>query len=231
MGELEFSKVHNSTIFLENPLAAHNNLKFIVDSLKKCCLVHALTTSPVIYQNLIKDFWRSAIVMEDDKEEKYLEANIQGKKILISESVIRESLQINDRAKYSMEIDLYQTQEVLDHMGYEGSFPPTGISDDLPSSIELNLDDDELGPFPGFDSRCFENVNEVAQPTTKTGEEVNALKILLSSSKSMEVSSGQIDVISKIPPSDSTVSTSAPLLSESTQQQTSQSSLKGSRSD
>ncbi|CAI9291770.1 unnamed protein product [Lactuca saligna] len=124
MEELEFAKVHNSTIFLKNPPAAHNDLKFIVDGLKKCCLVHALTTSPVTYQNLIKDFWRSAIFTEDDNEEKYLQETIHGKKILISESVIRESLQINDRTEYSMEIEVYQTQDVLHHMEYEGSFHP-----------------------------------------------------------------------------------------------------------
>ncbi|XP_023734271.1 uncharacterized mitochondrial protein AtMg00810-like [Lactuca sativa] len=35
MGDMEFSKVHNSAIFLEHPPAAHNDLKFIVDGLKK----------------------------------------------------------------------------------------------------------------------------------------------------------------------------------------------------
>ncbi|CAI9259188.1 unnamed protein product [Lactuca saligna] len=121
--------------------------------------------------------------------------------------------------------DLHEDVDFLKEIDF------TGISDDLPSSIELNLDDDELGPFPRFDNRCFKKVIEVAQPATKTGEEVNAFKILLSSSKPMKVSSGQRDVISEIPPSGSTVSTSALLLSESTQQQTSQSPLKGSRSD
>ncbi|CAI9259227.1 unnamed protein product [Lactuca saligna] len=121
--------------------------------------------------------------------------------------------------------DLHEDVDFLKEIDF------TGTSDYLPSSIELNHDDDELGPFSGFDSRCFKKVNEVAQPATKTGEEVNALKIFLSSSKHMAVSSGQRDLISEISPSDSTVSTSAPFLSESTQQQTSQSPLKGSQSD
>ncbi|XP_023755136.2 uncharacterized serine-rich protein C215.13-like [Lactuca sativa] len=121
--------------------------------------------------------------------------------------------------------DLHEDVDFLKEIDF------TRISDDLPSSIELNLDDDDFGPFPGFDSRCFKKVNEVAQPATKTGEDVNALKIFLSSSKPMEVSSSQRDVISEIPPSDSTVSTYAPPLSESTQTQTSQSPSKRSRSD
>ncbi|CAI9300211.1 unnamed protein product [Lactuca saligna] len=102
----------------------------------------------------------------------------------------------------------------------------TRISDDIPSSIELNLDDDEFGPLPGFDSRCFKKVNEVTQLATETWEDVSALKILLSSSKPMEVSSSPRDVDSEIPPSEPNVSTSAPLLSKSTQPQTSLSPLK-----
>ncbi|CAI9260744.1 unnamed protein product [Lactuca saligna] len=55
----------------------------------------------------------------------FLEATIQGKKIQISKRIIRESLQIDDKPEYSMEIDVHQTQDVLDHMGYEGTFPLT----------------------------------------------------------------------------------------------------------
>ncbi|CAI9290955.1 unnamed protein product [Lactuca saligna] len=85
-----------------------------------------------------------------------------------------------------------------------------GISGDLPSSIELNLDDDEFGPLPGFDNRCFKKVNEVVQPITKTGEDVNALKILFSSSKPMEVSSDSrlgVPSVSQAPPVLSTYTT------------------------
>ncbi|CAI9302812.1 unnamed protein product [Lactuca saligna] len=107
----------------------------------------------------------------------------------------------------------------------------TGINDDIPTNIELDLDDDEFGPFPGFDSDCFRKVNEDASSAIKTGEDSNVLKILLSSSKPLEISSGQRDVNSKILPRVSTVSTSAPLVVESSQPQTSQSSLERSQSN
>ncbi|CAI9264320.1 unnamed protein product [Lactuca saligna] len=408
MGDLEFVKVHNSAILLEYHPAAHNDLKFIVDSLKKCCLVNTLTSSPVIYQNLIKYFWRSAVVKKDIKGEK---------------------------SEYSMEINVHQTQDVLEHMGYEGTFPHTikkllphywkylahvfvscifcrrsganeislantraiialasgiefnfskfilheqvlnlegnkrdkvlmyprflqiifnalhpelqrenetlsvgpstfglmkhkrggkfvsegkfplikfgifeesdqsdsedqsiptetedivfsssepeieevrdspitavaeehdhllhkedetqsvheeddedlygdveflkeidftGISDDIPTNTELDLDDEEFGPLPGFASGCFNKVNEVASSATKTGEGDNALKNFLSTSKPMEVPSRQGDVNLEIPPSVSTISTSAPLNSESSQLQTSQSSFERSQSN
>ncbi|CAI9284447.1 unnamed protein product [Lactuca saligna] len=81
MGDMEFAKVHNFAIFLEDPPAAHNDLKFIVDGLKKSCLVHDLTTSPTIYQSLIKDFWRSVVVKKNDQGEKFVEVTIEDKKI------------------------------------------------------------------------------------------------------------------------------------------------------
>ncbi|CAI9269849.1 unnamed protein product [Lactuca saligna] len=107
----------------------------------------------------------------------------------------------------------------------------TGISDDIATNIEHDLDDDEFGPIPGFDNDCFRKVNEVASSATKTGEDNNVLKIFLSSSKTLEIPSCQRDVNSKIPPSISTISTSAPLIIESSQPQTSQSSLEKSQSN
>ncbi|CAI9276901.1 unnamed protein product [Lactuca saligna] len=107
----------------------------------------------------------------------------------------------------------------------------TGISDDIPTNIELDIDDDEFGPFPGFDNNCFRKVNEVASSATKTKEDSNVLKILLSASKPLEISSGQRDVNLEIRPSVSTVSTSAPLVVQSSQSQTSQSFLERNQSN
>ncbi|CAI9290133.1 unnamed protein product [Lactuca saligna] len=90
----------------------------------------------------------------------------------------------------------------------------TGISDDIPINIELDLDDVEFGRFSGLDSDYFRKFNEVASLATKTGEDSNVLTILLSSSKPLEISSGQRDVNLEILPSVSTVSTSAPLIVE-----------------
>ncbi|CAI9269313.1 unnamed protein product [Lactuca saligna] len=107
----------------------------------------------------------------------------------------------------------------------------TGISDDIHTNIELDLDDEDFGHLPEFASSCFNKVNEVAPSATKTGEESNVLKILLSTSKPMEIPSSQGDVNSEIPPSVSTISNFAQLVSESSQPQTSQSSLERSQSN
>ncbi|CAI9269496.1 unnamed protein product [Lactuca saligna] len=99
MGDADFAKVHNSSIFLEDPPIAHVDMKFIVDGFKKSCLVHALTISPAIYQNLIREFRQFVVVKKNNKGEKFIEATMENKQIHI--------------------------REVLDHIGYEGTFPPT----------------------------------------------------------------------------------------------------------
>ncbi|CAI9293773.1 unnamed protein product [Lactuca saligna] len=410
MGDMEFAKVHNSAIFLEDPLAAHNDLKFIVDGLKKFCLVHALTTNPAIYQGLIKDFWRNAIVKKNDQGENFMEAAIEDKKIQVTESIIRESLQIEDIPNYPMEIDVHQIEEILDHMGYEGTFPPTikkmlppcwkllahvfvscisgwrsganeismantgaiaalaagfefnfskflmnemilnlegskrdkfcmytrflqiilnvthpemqigndtldfksvgpsafgimkqkrggkfvfegkfplikfgsfkedvreeseeqsmpmenediphspfepeveeihqsptayedveflkeidftGINDNIPTNIEFDFGDEDFDPFLDIPSSRVNKVNEVASLATKTRDEGNFLKILLSTSKPLEVATSQGDVTSEIPPSVSLISTFAPFISDLTEPQTSQNSMRTSQS-
>ncbi|CAI9285716.1 unnamed protein product [Lactuca saligna] len=349
MGDLEFAKFHNLAIFLEGPPVAHNDLKFIVNGLKKCCLVHALTTCPAIYQSLIKDFWRSADVKKDKKDGKFIEVTIEGKKdildhmgyvgsfpptikkllppcwkylahVLVScisgrRSGANEISSANTRAittlaagiefNFSMFImnelvlnleenkrdkilmyprflqiifnvmhpELRRGNETLDLKSIENdrlesedqSIPtesedivhstselefeeihdsPTAIMveehdyhmedetksaheddddnlygdveflkeidftrfcDDIPKNIELHLNDEEFGPFPGFLNNCLNKINEVASSATKPREEGNALKILLSTSKPMEDASSQGDVMSEIPPSVSTI--------------------------
>ncbi|CAI9263811.1 unnamed protein product [Lactuca saligna] len=94
MGDMEFAKAHNSTFFLVDPHAAHNDLKFIVD------------------------------VKKNDQGEKFLETTIEDEKVLVTESIIRESLQLEDRPEYPMEIEVHQIEKLLERMGYEGTFPP-----------------------------------------------------------------------------------------------------------
>ncbi|CAI9261929.1 unnamed protein product [Lactuca saligna] len=380
MGDMEFAKAHNSAIFLKDPPAVHNDLKFIVDGLKKSCLVHALTTSLAIYQSLIKEFWRNAVVKKNGQGEKFIETTIEDKKI----------------------------QEVLEHMGYKGTFPPTikkllppcwkylahvfvsyisgrrsganeislantgaiaalaagckfnfskfimnemilnlegskrdkfwmyprflqiilnvthpelqrgndtldfksigpsafglmkqkreeqsmpmenedishsppepdveeihdsptayvvdehdnqkendsksyredddddlyedveflkeidftGINDDIPTNIEFDIGDEDFDPFLDIPSSHVNKVNEVASLATKTRDGGNVFKILFSTSKPLEIAPSQGDVTSEIPPSVPLISISAPVSSDSTEPQTSQSSIKTSQ--
>lgn len=46
---------------------------------------------------------------------------------MVTEQILREALQINDKPEFPKEIEMDQTREILDKMGYEGVFPPTLI--------------------------------------------------------------------------------------------------------
>ncbi|CAI9295065.1 unnamed protein product [Lactuca saligna] len=120
--------------------------------------------------------------------------------------------------------DLYDDVEFLKEIDF------TEINDDIPTNIEFDLGDEDFDPFLDIPSSRVNKVNKVASLATKTRDEGNVLKILLSTSNPLEVAQSQGDVTSKIPPSVSLVSTSAPVISDSTEPQTSHTSMKTSQS-
>ncbi|CAI9298687.1 unnamed protein product [Lactuca saligna] len=110
MTGLEFAKVHNLAIYLVDPPEAHSDFQFIISGLRRCCLYTALTTSPVIYQQLFKEFWSIATVIKDDKGTKYLETSVQGKKVLVTEQILRKTLQISDEPEFSISLATHLAQ-------------------------------------------------------------------------------------------------------------------------
>ncbi|CAI9271259.1 unnamed protein product [Lactuca saligna] len=151
---------------------------------------------------------------------------------MVERPLLTPDLEVANVADEHDQLHNVETKEQLDQEGGDEDFNEdddflkdldfTGINNDnIPSNLDLNLDDDDFGPLSGFDDRHFKKFNEVVQLATKTGDDVNALKILLSSSKPMEDSSRLRHVVSRIPPLDTNVSTSVPFLSEPTQPQTS----------
>ena len=54
-----------------------------------------------------------------------VESVVHGKKIVATEQIIHELLQINDQSGFLTEIFMGQTEENIEKMGYEGVFPPT----------------------------------------------------------------------------------------------------------
>ncbi|CAI9303199.1 unnamed protein product [Lactuca saligna] len=166
---MEFAKAHNSAIFLEDPPAAHNDFKFIMDGLKKSCLVHALTTCPAIYQSLIKDFWRSAVVKKNDQGEKFVEANIEDKKTQVTESIIRESLQIElhfRRRLGANEISLANTGAIAAlAVGFEFNF-----SKFIMNEMILNLEGSKREKFLMY-PRFLKIIFNVTHPELQKGND------------------------------------------------------------
>nr|GEZ41162.1 hypothetical protein [Tanacetum cinerariifolium] len=89
-----FADTHNVVAILEKSDAAEG-FEQIIDFLSVRYIHYALTVNPHIYISCIKQFWNTASVKRSDDVTR-LQALVDKKKIVISEVVIREILQLDD---------------------------------------------------------------------------------------------------------------------------------------
>nr|GEY69509.1 hypothetical protein [Tanacetum cinerariifolium] len=111
-----FADTHNVVAILEKSDAAEG-FKQIIDFLSGSYIHYALTVSPPIYISCIKQFWNSVAVKRSGDVTR-LQALLDKKKIVISEAVICEILQLND----SEGVVCLTNKEIfagLAQMGYE----------------------------------------------------------------------------------------------------------------
>nr|GEZ81642.1 xylulose kinase-1 [Tanacetum cinerariifolium] len=97
-----FANTHNVVAILEKSDAAEG-FKQIIDFLSGSYIHYALTVNPHIYISCIKQFWNTAAVKRL-RDVTRLQALVDKKKIVISEVVICEILQLNDAEGVSMEV-------------------------------------------------------------------------------------------------------------------------------
>nr|GEZ32642.1 hypothetical protein [Tanacetum cinerariifolium] len=91
---LLFADTHNVVAILEKSDAAEG-FKQIINFLSGSYIHYALTVNPHIYISCIKQFWNSVSVKRSGDVTR-LQALVDKKKIVISEAVIHEILQLND---------------------------------------------------------------------------------------------------------------------------------------
>ena len=116
--------MHNLAIVLDDPPVAHAEFKSMIYRLRECCLSCAITVNPIIYQNIVREFWQLA-KMSKVNGEMSIEAVVKGCKIKITEQYIRDTLMVNDESNFPTEIGIDDVQRILEKMGYEGTYPPT----------------------------------------------------------------------------------------------------------
>nr|GEX13811.1 hypothetical protein [Tanacetum cinerariifolium] len=95
-----FADTHNVVAILEK-LDVAEGFKQINDFLSGSYIHYALTVNPDIYISCIKQFWNTASVKRKDDVTR-LQALVDRKKIVISEDVIREILQLDDAEGVSL---------------------------------------------------------------------------------------------------------------------------------
>ncbi|KAM0017116.1 hypothetical protein Hdeb2414_s0028g00704361 [Helianthus debilis subsp. tardiflorus] len=122
--DLKFIASHNQVAYLAPPPVKHKQLyTSLIKGLNTCRIVHALRDNPVVYESLIRDFWKTAKV-EISEGKGAIAAEIDGTKIVVTEQIIREVLQFNDQETDPIELAAGTIEDILPRLSYEGRFPP-----------------------------------------------------------------------------------------------------------
>ncbi|GKA54685.1 hypothetical protein Tco_0753634 [Tanacetum coccineum] len=116
MANLKFADTHNLVAFLSKP-AKSEGFEQIVDFLNANPINYALTVNPIIYSSCIEQFW-ATIKVKTVNGEVQLQALVDGKKIVITESTIRRDLQLEDVEGTDC-LPIATIFEQLTLMGYE----------------------------------------------------------------------------------------------------------------
>ncbi|GJU75325.1 hypothetical protein Tco_1272395 [Tanacetum coccineum] len=94
MMTLKFADTHNMVTFLAKP-AESEGFEQIVDFLNENPIRYALTINPTIYTLCVEQFW-ATVKVKTINGEVQLQALVDGKKIIITESTVRRDLQLED---------------------------------------------------------------------------------------------------------------------------------------
>ncbi|GJX09304.1 hypothetical protein Tco_0199163 [Tanacetum coccineum] len=116
MTTLQFADTHNLVAFLSKP-AESEGFEQIVAFLNANPIRYALTINPTIYTSCIEQFW-ATVKAKTVNREVQLQALVDGKKIIITESIVRRDLQLED-AKGIDCLSNDTISEQLTLMGYE----------------------------------------------------------------------------------------------------------------
>ncbi|GKE29333.1 hypothetical protein Tco_1444717 [Tanacetum coccineum] len=94
MSTLKFAETHNLVAFLDKPEES-KGFEQIIDFLNASSIRYALTVNLTIYTSCIKQFWATAKV-QTDNEEVQIQALVDGKKVIITETNVRRALHLKD---------------------------------------------------------------------------------------------------------------------------------------
>ncbi|MFS7980350.1 hypothetical protein Hanom_Chr10g00938401 [Helianthus anomalus] len=123
--DLKFISTHNQAGYLAAPPEKHKRLyTSLIKGLNSCRLIHALRDNPVVYESLVQDFWKTARFEAQGADGKgMIEAEIQKKKIIITEQMLREVLKFGDTESDPIELPSDIIEATLPRLSYEGKYP------------------------------------------------------------------------------------------------------------
>ncbi|GJX50335.1 hypothetical protein Tco_0277180 [Tanacetum coccineum] len=116
MSTLQFAETHNMIAFLEKP-AESNGFQEIIDFLNANQIHYTLTVNPTIYTSCIEQFWATTKAKTVNGEHQ-LQALVDKKKVIITETSIRSDLYLEDAGGTDC-LPTATIFEELARMGYE----------------------------------------------------------------------------------------------------------------
>ncbi|GJZ53222.1 hypothetical protein Tco_0608107 [Tanacetum coccineum] len=115
MSNLKFAETHNLVVFLEKPEES-DGFEGIIDFLNASSIRYTLTVNPTIYTSCIKQFW--AAKAKTINGEVQIQALVDGKKVIVTETSMRRALQLKD-AKGTECLPNATIFAKLERIGYE----------------------------------------------------------------------------------------------------------------
>ncbi|GKE74153.1 hypothetical protein Tco_1536194 [Tanacetum coccineum] len=94
MTTLKFANTHNLVVFLEKPTES-DGFEKIVDFPNAHTIKYVLTVNPTLYISCIEQLWTN-IRVKTVNGEVQLQALVDGKKIIVTDSIVRRDLQLED---------------------------------------------------------------------------------------------------------------------------------------
>ncbi|GJR18078.1 uncharacterized mitochondrial protein-like protein [Tanacetum coccineum] len=144
MADLKYADSHNMVAFLDKP-AKSDGFEQIVDFLNAHTIKYALTINPTIYTSCIEKFWATAKAKTVNGEVQ-LQALVDGKKVIISETSVRRDLQLVDadgidcltNAAIFEQLRLMGKTKRKDTEVPQPSGPTTNVADEV---VNVEMDD------------------------------------------------------------------------------------------
>ncbi|GJV59264.1 hypothetical protein Tco_1465364 [Tanacetum coccineum] len=115
MTTLKFANTHNMVAFLAKP-AESEGFEQIVDFLNAHTIKYALTVNPTIYTSCIEQFC-TTVKAKTVNREVQLQALVDGKNIIITRSIVRRDLQLEDAEG----VDCLPNATIFEHLTQMGS--------------------------------------------------------------------------------------------------------------
>nr|GFD25901.1 hypothetical protein [Tanacetum cinerariifolium] len=95
MAALKYKEEHNKVGYLLKPTGS-DDYHQIIDFLSESHIMYALTSNPIIFDFLVKQFWSTATIRESELGPPAILATIDKTPYTITEALVRSRLQLAD---------------------------------------------------------------------------------------------------------------------------------------